>query len=171
MTIEVGELLSWAVLDTSGIVSWSSTPKRPGSLAVASLLLLKPEDSTQLVDTSSQVSAQEDEKMDDPTLEEIHASLPPGQNSGAQWGSSLCGCSPTPGGGQQGPGTLVGDQIFPQCLAEEASLWLWDDPLSNCISNLWGHQGSKGPLCSQHLGCGDLPNSAHEQSQSTTLGN
>ena len=31
MTMEVSELLSWAVLDTSGLASGSSTPKRPGS--------------------------------------------------------------------------------------------------------------------------------------------
>ena len=78
MTMEVSELLSHAVLDTSSLASGSSTPKRPGSLALATLLPLKPEDSAKLVDTSSQVSAPEDGEMDNPTLEEIHASLPPG---------------------------------------------------------------------------------------------
>ena len=78
MTMEVSELLSQAVLYTSGIPSGSSTPKRPGSLALATLLSLKPEDSTKLDDTSSQVSTQEDAEMDNPTLEEIQTSLPPG---------------------------------------------------------------------------------------------
>ena len=58
MTMEVRKLLSQAALDTSGIASRSSTPKRPGSLALATLLPLKPEDSTRLVDTSSQVNPQ-----------------------------------------------------------------------------------------------------------------
>ena len=76
MTMEASELPSWAALDTSGIASGSSTPKRPGSLAMATLLPLKPEDSTKLVGTSSQVSTPEDAEMDNPTLEEIHVSLP-----------------------------------------------------------------------------------------------
>ena len=56
-------------------MSRSSTPKRPGSLALA--LPLTSEDPTKLVDTSSQVSAPKDAEMDDPTLGEIHISLPP----------------------------------------------------------------------------------------------
>ena len=77
MTMVVTKLLSWAVLDTSGIASRSSTPKRPGSLALAKPLPLTPEDSAKPVDTSSQVSAPKDVEMDDPTLKEIHTSLPP----------------------------------------------------------------------------------------------
>ena len=77
MTMEVSELLSRAVLDTSGLASRSLTPKIPWSLALATLLPLKPEDSTKLVDTSSHVSTPDDAKMDDPTMKEIHASLPP----------------------------------------------------------------------------------------------
>ena len=74
MTMEVSKLLSQAVLDTSGLASRSSTPKRPGSLALATPLPLKLGDSTKPVDTSSQVSIPDDAEMDDPTLEEIHAS-------------------------------------------------------------------------------------------------
>ena len=77
MTMEVRELLSWAVLDTSGLTSRSSTPKRPGNLALATPLPLKLKDSAKLVDTSSQVSTPDNMDMDDPTLEEIHASLFP----------------------------------------------------------------------------------------------
>ena len=55
--MEVSELLSQAVLDTSDIASRSSTPKRPGSLALATPLPLKKEDSAKLVDTSSKVTA------------------------------------------------------------------------------------------------------------------
>ena len=86
MTMEVTELLSRAVLDTPGPVSGSSTPKRPGSLALVVVLLLKPGDPAKLVDTSSQVSAPEDAEMDDPKLEEIHVSLPPlVETSGPSW--------------------------------------------------------------------------------------
>ena len=77
MTIEVSELLSRAVLDTSGLASRSSTPKRPGPLALATTLPLKLEDSAKPVDTSSQISALDNVEMDDPTLEEIHASPSP----------------------------------------------------------------------------------------------
>ena len=77
MTMEVGKLLSWAVLDTSGLASRSSTPKRPGSLALATTPPLKPEDSANPVDISSQVSAPDDVEMDDPSLKEIHASPSP----------------------------------------------------------------------------------------------
>ena len=44
---------------------------------MATPLPLKPEDSAKPVDTSSQVSAPDDVEMDDPTLEEIHASPSP----------------------------------------------------------------------------------------------
>ena len=77
MTLEVSKLLSWAVLDTSGLAFRSSTPKRPGSLALVTTLPLKPEDSTKPVDTSSQVSIPDNVEVDDPTLEEIHASPSP----------------------------------------------------------------------------------------------
>ena len=77
MTMEVSKLLPQVVLDTSGLASGSSNPKRPGSLASATPLPLKLEDSAKPVDTSSQVSIPDDTDMDDPTLEEIHASPSP----------------------------------------------------------------------------------------------
>ena len=77
MTMEVSKLLSRAVLDISGLASGSSTPKRPGPLALATTLPLKPENSAKPLDTSSQVSAPDDVEMDDPTLEEIHATPSP----------------------------------------------------------------------------------------------
>ena len=77
MTMEVSKLLSWAVLYTSGLASGSPTPKRPGSLALATPLPLKPEDSIKPVDTSSQVSIPDDAEMDDSTLEGIQASPSP----------------------------------------------------------------------------------------------
>ena len=77
MTMEVTKLLSRAVLDTSGLASVGSTPKRPGPVALATTLPLKPEDSAKPIDTSSQVSTPEDVEMDDPTLKEIHTSPSP----------------------------------------------------------------------------------------------
>ena len=77
MTMEVSELLSQAVLDTSELASKSSTPKRPWSLALATPLPLKPEDSAKPKDTSSQVSIPDNANMDDPMLGEIHASPSP----------------------------------------------------------------------------------------------
>ena len=65
ISMEVSKLLSQAVLDTLGLASRSSTPKRPGSLALATPLPLKPEDSAKPVDTSSQVSIPDDAEMDD----------------------------------------------------------------------------------------------------------
>ena len=60
MPMEVSELLPWAALDTSDLV-----------------LPLNLKDSAKPVGTSSQVSTPEDAEMDNPTLEEIQASLPP----------------------------------------------------------------------------------------------
>ena len=77
MTMEVSELLSQAVLDTSGLAFRCSTPKRPGSLALATPLSLKLEDSAKPMDTSSQVSVPDHADMDDPILKEIHASPSP----------------------------------------------------------------------------------------------
>ena len=74
MTMEVSKLLSWAVLDTSGLASRSSTSKTPGFLALAMPLPVKLEDPAKPVDTSSQVSIPDDVEMDNPTLEEINAS-------------------------------------------------------------------------------------------------
>ena len=85
MTMEVSELLSWAVLDTSGLASISSTPKRLGSLALATLLPLKPEDSAKLVDTSSQVSTPDNVEMDDPPWRRSMPLHPPVKTPRPSW--------------------------------------------------------------------------------------
>ena len=77
MTLEVSKLLFQAVWDTSGLASRSSTPKRPGSLALATTLPVKPEDSNKPVDISSQLSIPDDMEVDDLILEEILASPSP----------------------------------------------------------------------------------------------
>ena len=164
MTMEVTELLSQAVLDTSGLTSRSSTPKT-GSLALATLLPLKPEDFTKLVDTSLKWVLQRTQRWMIPHWRRSMPLHPLGWNSRVQWGSSLHGCGPTPGGGQQGPGLLVGDQVFPWCAMEEASLWLWDGPPSEWVGDHWGHQGSEGPLCLHYLRCGDLPDNINKWSK------
>ena len=77
MTTEVRELLSQAVLDTSGHASGSSTPKRLEPMVLVTPLPPKLEDFPKLVDTSFQVGTPDDAKMDNPTLEEVHATYSP----------------------------------------------------------------------------------------------
>ena len=77
MTTEVRELLSQAVLDTSEHVSGSSTPKRQVLMVLGTPLPTKPEDFPWPVDTSSQVSTQDDAEMEDASLEEIPAASSP----------------------------------------------------------------------------------------------
>ena len=71
MTMEVRELLSWVVSDTSGQVLGGSTPKRLEPMVLVMPLPLKPEDFPKLVDTSSQVGTLDEGNLDDPTLEEV----------------------------------------------------------------------------------------------------
>ena len=68
MTMEVRELLSQLVLDTSGHVSENSTPKRLNSMVVLTPLPHKLGDLSSPVDTSSQVSALDDAEMGEASL-------------------------------------------------------------------------------------------------------
>ena len=77
MTMEVRELLSQAVLDTSGQALGSSTPKRLEPLVLVMLLPPKPEDFPKSMDTSSQVGTLDEGKLDDPTPEEVPATYSP----------------------------------------------------------------------------------------------
>ena len=77
MTMEVRELLSWVLLDTSELVSGSSTPKRQEPMVLVTPLPTKLEDFPQPVDTSSQLSAPNDAEMEDASLEEIPAPSSP----------------------------------------------------------------------------------------------
>ena len=56
MTMEVRELLSWAIFDMSGHTSGNSIPKRPNPVVVLTAPPHKLRDPSSLVDTSSQVS-------------------------------------------------------------------------------------------------------------------
>ena len=113
MTMEVRKFLPQAVLHTSGLTSRSSTPKRPGSLALAILLPLKLGDSATPVDPSSQVSIPNDLEIDDPTLEQIHTS------------PSLS--VKTPGPNSKAP-CLDVTQLQEEANKEETSFRFWDDP-------------------------------------------
>ena len=69
MTMEVRSLLSWMILDTSSHGSRNSTPKRPNPVAILTPPPHKLKDFPKPVDTSSQVSAEDDVKMAEATLE------------------------------------------------------------------------------------------------------
>ena len=71
MTMEVGEFLSRAGLDTSKHASGSSTPKRWEPVVLVTPLPTKLEYFPKPVDMSSQVSASDDAEMEDGSLEEI----------------------------------------------------------------------------------------------------
>ena len=77
MTMEVRELLSWAVLDMSEHTSGNSTPKRLEPVVLVTLLPTKLEDYPWPVDTSSQASAPDDAEMEDASPEEIPAASSP----------------------------------------------------------------------------------------------
>ena len=77
MTMEVRELLSWAVLDMSGHASGNSTPKRLNPMVVLTALPPKLGDLFSPVDTSSQVSTPDDAEMGEASLEEIPTVLSP----------------------------------------------------------------------------------------------
>ena len=77
ITMEVRSLLSWVMLDTSGHVSWHSTPKRPNPIVVLTPPPHKLRDLSGLVDTSSQVSTLDDAEMAETSLEEIPTTISP----------------------------------------------------------------------------------------------
>ena len=83
MTIEVRELLSQVVLDTSGHASGSPVPKRLEPVVLVTPLPPKPEDFPKPVDTSSQVSTPDNTEIDDTSLEEIPStSFPTAKTTG-----------------------------------------------------------------------------------------
>ena len=77
MTMEVRELLSQAVLDTSGHTSGNSTPKGLNPMVILTPLPPKLEGISGPVDTSSQLSALDDAEMGEASLEEILAAPSP----------------------------------------------------------------------------------------------
>ena len=84
MTMEVRELLSWAMLDTSSHMSGNSIPKRPNPVVILTLPPHKLRDPSGPVDTSSQASTPDDAKMVEASLEEIPTdTCPTGPHGGA----------------------------------------------------------------------------------------
>ena len=85
MTMEVRELLSQVILDTSHHVSGNSTPKRPNPMVVLTPPPHKLRDPSGPVDTSSQVSTLDDVEMAEASLEEIPSPTieTPGPSSGS----------------------------------------------------------------------------------------
>ena len=77
MTMEVRNLLSGAMLDMSGHRSGNSTPGRPNPVVILTPPPHKPKELTQLVDTSSQVSAQDDAEMAEASLEGVPTTISP----------------------------------------------------------------------------------------------
>ena len=77
MTMEVRSLLSWAILGTSGHRPGNSTPKRPNPVVILTPPPHKLKDLPKLVDTSSQVSAQDDVEMVDASLGEVPTTISP----------------------------------------------------------------------------------------------
>ena len=77
MTMEVRELLSQAVLDTSRHAAGNSTPKRLDHMVLLTTTPAKLGDFPRPVDTLSQVSALDDTEMGDSSLEEIPAASSP----------------------------------------------------------------------------------------------
>ena len=145
--MEVRELLSQAGLDTSACSSGSSTPKRQEPIVLVTTLPTKPEDFPKPVDTSSQVSAIDDAKMEDASLEEIPApSSPtaeaPGPNSDT---SHRCGSSL--GRGQQGSRRPPNGQVFHQCPLVDVGLRVQHGPLWEWFWGYRVYQGGKGCLC------------------------
>ena len=63
MTLEVGNLLSQVMLDVPSPRSENSTPKRLNPVVVLTPPPHKPKELLQLVDTSSQASAQEEAEV------------------------------------------------------------------------------------------------------------
>ena len=77
MTMEVRNLLSRAMLDTSGCGSGNSTPKRPNPVVILTPPPHKLRDLSRPVDTSSQVSTPNDVKMAEASLEEVPTTISP----------------------------------------------------------------------------------------------
>ena len=77
MTLEVGNLLSPAMLDVLGLGSENSPPSRPNPVVVLTPPPHKLKELLQPVDTSSQASAQEEAEMAETSLEGVPTTISP----------------------------------------------------------------------------------------------
>ena len=77
MTMEVRSLLSWAMVDTSGHGSGDLTPKRPNVVVILTPPPHKLKELPKPMDTSSQVSALDNVKMVEASLEGVPTTISP----------------------------------------------------------------------------------------------
>ena len=77
MIMDVRNLLSQAMLDMSGHGSGNSTPRRPNPVVIFTPPPHKPKELPQLVDTSSQVSTQDDDEMAEASSEGVPTPISP----------------------------------------------------------------------------------------------
>ena len=77
MTVEVRNLLSQAMLDTSGHRSGDLTPKRPNPVVILTPPPHKLKELPKLVDTSSQVSTLDNIEMAEASLEGVPTTISP----------------------------------------------------------------------------------------------
>ena len=77
MTMEVRNLLTQAMLDTSGYGSGDSTPRRLNPVVVLTPPPYKQKELPKQLDTSSQVSAQDDAEMAEASLEGVPTTISP----------------------------------------------------------------------------------------------
>ena len=109
MTMEVRSLLSQVILDMSSHGSGNSTPKRPNPVVILTPPSHKLKDLPKLVDTSSQVSAQEDVKMAEASLGEVPTTIfPIAAAPRSRSVTPTCRCGPTSREGQQSPRGAIG---------------------------------------------------------------
>ena len=106
--MEVRNLLSWAMLDMSGLKSGNSTPKRPNPVVILTPPPHMLRELPKPVDTSSQVSTPDDTEMAEASLGEVHHHLSHSCDSKVQEHHPSYRCGPTLGEGQQSPRGAAG---------------------------------------------------------------
>ena len=113
MTMEVRSLLSQVISDMSAHRSGNSTPKRTNPVVILTPPPHKLKDLPKLVDTSSEVSTQDDVEMAEASLREVpHHHLSHSCGSKVQEHHPACRCRPTLREGQQSPTVGAGHEII-----------------------------------------------------------
>ena len=130
MTMKVRELLSRAVLDTSGHASENSPPKRLNPIVVLTPLPHKLGDPSGPVYTSSQVGAPDDAEMVEASLEEIPMALSPTVDTPGPSG----GASPKDAGHLQEEGNKALGELLATKSSIDAHWWklVWELGMSLC---------------------------------------
>ena len=140
MTMEVRNLLSQAILETSGCRSKNLTPRRPNPVVVLMPPPQKSKELLQPVDTSSQVSTE----MAEASLEGIPTSISPiTAASRTQEHNSACRCNGAFGKGQQSPQGAASHQSIHRCPQVESHLGNRYGTLSEWVPSNWIYQRSQ----------------------------